>query len=97
MTQTTSEYPIWKAITASAAGTMIEWYDFYIFGSLAAIMSGLFFPKENPVVGFLLTLVTIRLIPLWVAQWGWERAFMPLAIGPALGIQVERIAPTPPP
>jgi MFS family permease len=37
-------------------------------------------------VGFLLTIVTIRLIPVWVGLWGWERAYMPLAIGPALGI-----------
>jgi len=51
-------YPVWKVIGASAAGTMIEWYDFYIFGSLAAIMSGLFFPTENPTAGFLLTLAT---------------------------------------
>src|SRR5688572_20609267 len=51
-----ADYPIWKVIAASAAGTMIEWYDFYIFGSLAAIMSGLFFPKENPTAGFLYTL-----------------------------------------
>ena len=52
------EYPVWKVIAAAAAGTMIEWYDFYIFGSLAAIMSGLFFPKENPTAAFLLTLAT---------------------------------------
>ncbi|HKR63799.1 MAG TPA: MFS transporter [Thermoanaerobaculia bacterium] len=52
------EFSVWKVIAASAAGTMIEWYDFYIFGSLAAIMSGLFFPKENPTAGFLLTLAT---------------------------------------
>jgi len=49
---------IWKVIAASAAGTMIEWYDFYIFGSLAAVVAGLFFPKENPTAGFLLTLAT---------------------------------------
>ncbi len=55
---TQDKYPIWKAIAASSVGTMIEWYDFYIFGSLAAIMSGLFFPKENPTAGFLLTLAT---------------------------------------
>jgi MFS family permease len=36
-------------------------------------------------VGFLLTIVTIRLVPTWVDLWGWERAYMPLAIGPALG------------
>jgi MFS family permease len=52
------DYPVWKVIGASAAGTMIEWYDFYIFGSLAAIMSGLFFPQENPTLAFLLTLAT---------------------------------------
>jgi MFS family permease len=47
---------IWKVIGASAAGTMIEWYDFYIFGSLAPIMAALFFPTENPTVAFLQTL-----------------------------------------
>src|SRR5688572_19628755 len=52
------DYPVWKVIAAAAAGTMIEWYDFYIFGSLAVIMSGQFFPKDNPTAGFLLTLAT---------------------------------------
>lgn len=37
-------------------------------------------------LGFLLTIVTIRAVPLWVDHWGWERAYMPLSIGPALGI-----------
>ena len=37
-------------------------------------------------LGFLLTIVTIRLVPVWAARWGWERAFLPLAIGPLLGI-----------
>lgn len=37
-------------------------------------------------LGFLLTIVTIRLVPLWANSWGWERAYMPLAIGPLLGI-----------
>jgi MFS family permease len=49
---------IWQVIVASAAGTMIEWYDFYIFGSLAAIIAGTFFPQDNPTAGFLLTLAT---------------------------------------
>ena len=50
------QYKIWNVIGASSAGTMIEWYDFYIFGSLAPILSGLFFPKENPTAGLLSTL-----------------------------------------
>ena len=45
-------------ITASSVGTMIEWYDFYIFGSLATIISTQFFPKENPTAAFLATLAT---------------------------------------
>src|SRR5262245_41226980 len=49
---------IWQVIGASAAGTVIEWYDFYIFGSLATILSGHFFPKENPTAAFLSTLAT---------------------------------------
>src|SRR2546428_6831546 len=41
-------YPIKRIIFASGLGTMIEWYDFYIFGSLAVIMSELMFPKGDP-------------------------------------------------
>jgi predicted MFS family arabinose efflux permease len=36
-------------------------------------------------LGFLLTIISIRCVPLWVARWGWTYAFMPLAIGPAAG------------
>src|SRR6202163_2209183 len=49
---------IWKVIAASSVGTMIEWYDFYIFGSLAAIISTQFFPGDNPTASFLKTLAT---------------------------------------
>jgi MFS family permease len=37
---------------------MIEWYDFYIFGSLAAIISTQFYPEGNPTANFLKTLAT---------------------------------------
>jgi MFS family permease len=36
--------------------------------------------------GFLLTMWTIRFVPEWAGRWGWERAYIPLAIGPAFGI-----------
>ncbi len=49
---------IWKVIGASSAGTLIEWYDFYIFGSLATTMAGAFFPKGNPTLALLSTLAT---------------------------------------
>jgi MFS family permease len=41
-----SGYPIGRIIFASGLGTMIEWYDFYIFGSLAVVMSQVMFPKD---------------------------------------------------
>jgi len=34
-----AEYSIWRVILASSVGTMIEWYDFYIFGSLTAVLA----------------------------------------------------------
>ena len=49
---------LWTVIAASSVGTLIEWYDFYIFGSLATILAMQFFPKTNPTVGFLFTLAT---------------------------------------
>jgi MFS family permease len=53
-----NEKGIWKVITASSVGTLIEWYDFYIFGSLAIIISEKFFPPNNPTSAFLATLAT---------------------------------------
>ncbi len=49
---------LWKIIGASSVGTLIEWYDFYIFGSLATIISTKFFPPDNPTAAFLATLAT---------------------------------------
>jgi MHS family proline/betaine transporter-like MFS transporter len=49
---------LWNVITASSVGTLIEWYDFYIFGSLATILADQFFPKTNPTAAFLSTLAT---------------------------------------
>ena len=53
--QTASQSQIWKVIFASAIGTMIEWYDFYIFGSLAAVMALNFFPSGSEVGSLILT------------------------------------------
>ena len=49
---------IWKVITASSVGTLIEWYDFYIFGSLSVILAQKFFPDVNPTAALLSTLAT---------------------------------------
>lgn len=49
---------IWKVIGASSVGTLIEWYDFYIFGSLATVIATQFFPNTNPTAALLSTLAT---------------------------------------
>lgn len=47
-----------SVILASSVGTLIEWYDFYIFGSLATVIATQFFPKTNPTAALLSTLAT---------------------------------------
>lgn len=45
-------------VAASAAGTVFEWYDFFIFGSLASIFAAHFFASVGPTTGFILALLT---------------------------------------
>jgi MFS family permease len=52
------EYKISKVIAASAVGTMIEWYDFYIFGSLAAYLAPKFYPPGNDTFAYIAYLAT---------------------------------------
>ncbi|GAB3651263.1 MFS transporter [Hymenobacter agri] len=51
---TTSNSTIWQVITASSVGTVIEWYDFYIFGSLAAIIGPVLFGSKGKIEDTLL-------------------------------------------
>src|SRR5213596_39230 len=55
VTQAVSPRYLRLVLVASAVGTVIEWYDFYIFGSLARVLSQQFFSKANPVSAFLET------------------------------------------
>src|SRR5271165_5000646 len=52
------EYSIWRVIMASSVGTMIEWYDFYIFGSLAATLALKFYPPGNDTFAYVAYLAT---------------------------------------
>jgi MFS family permease len=52
------DYKIWQVIAASAVGTMIEWYDFYIFGSLASVISPLFYPPGDDTLALIAYLST---------------------------------------
>lgn len=50
------QFNLMQVILASSAGTVIEWYDFYIYGALAVFFSTYFFPKGNPTVALLQSL-----------------------------------------
>ncbi|MBS1950300.1 MAG: putative MFS-type transporter [Cytophagales bacterium] len=56
MTHPVSKNKLWAVIGASSVGTLIEWYDFYIFGSLSTVLSLQFFSKAHPTVALLSTL-----------------------------------------
>lgn len=60
MARSTEHAPqgIRQVIWASSLGTLIEWYDFYIFGSLATVIATQFFPKTNPTAALLSVLAT---------------------------------------
>ncbi|HET6414062.1 MAG TPA: MFS transporter [Anaeromyxobacter sp.] len=46
-----------RVIFASSLGTVFEWYDFYLYGSLAAIISRQFFSGVDPTTGFIFALL----------------------------------------
>jgi len=45
-------------IFASSLGTVFEWYDFFVYGALAALLGQLFFPSGNPTAALLASLAT---------------------------------------
>lgn len=47
-----------NVIVASSLGTVFEWYDFYLYGSLAVFFGSLFFPKGHETAGYLASLAT---------------------------------------
>ena len=47
-----------KVIFASSLGTVFEWYDFYLYGTLAVFFSALFFPPGHETAAFLASLAT---------------------------------------
>src|SRR5712672_4754418 len=46
----------WLVIGASSLGTVFEWYDFYLYGLLASVISAQFFSGVNEVTGFIFAL-----------------------------------------
>jgi MFS family permease len=54
LTDTEHRSQLRRAVLASTIGTTIEWYDFLLYGTMAALVFGkLFFPKSTPIIGVL--------------------------------------------
>jgi MFS family permease len=94
-----------RVITAAAGGNVIEWYDFYIFGSLAAILSVKFFEKSHPVAALLSTIALFTagflVRPLGAFVFGWlgdvvgrKYTFLMTLTGMALGTGAIGLIPT---
>src|SRR5437899_4804596 len=64
-----------RVVIAASVGNIIEWYDFYIFGSLASILAVKFFEKGHPVAAFLSTVAIFSagflIRPLGAFLFGW--------------------------
>src|ERR1700736_5640937 len=59
MQEQSTRSPVGRAAVASTIGTSIEWYDFFLYGSAAALVfPKLFFPKSDPLAGVLISFAT---------------------------------------
>src|SRR3954453_23011394 len=62
-------------IFASTLGTVFEWYDFFVYGTLATVIAKLFFPSASATAGLLLTLATFGagfgVRPVGAILFGW--------------------------
>ena len=62
MAKTEKRTPLRRVVGASLIGTTIEWYDFFLYGSAAALVfNRLFFPEYDPLVGTMLAFATYAL------------------------------------
>src|SRR5512133_208913 len=94
-----------RVVIAASVGNIIEWYDFYIFGSLASILAVKFFEKSHPVAAFLSTVaifsVGFLIRPLGAFLFGWmgdkvgrKYTFLVTLTGMGLGTGAIGLIPT---
>jgi MFS family permease len=94
-----------RVIIAASVGNVIEWYDFYIFGSLAAVLSVKFFEQSHPVAALLSTIALFTagflIRPLGAFLFGWmgdrigsKYTFLVTLSGMGLGTRAIGLIPT---
>ncbi len=94
-----------RVIIAASVGNVIEWYDFYIFGSLATVLSAQFFEKTHPVAALLSTIALFTagflIRPLGAFLFGWlgdrvgrKYTFLITLSGMGIGTGVIGLIPT---
>src|SRR6266540_338276 len=94
-----------RVIVAASVGNVIEWYDFYIFGSLAAVLAVKFFEKTHPVAALLSTIALFTagflIRPLGAFLFGWlgdrvgrKYTFLITLSGMGIGTGVIGLIPT---
>jgi MFS family permease len=94
-----------RVIIAAAVGNVIEWYDFYIFGSLAGVLSVKFFEQSNPIAALLSTIALFTagflIRPLGAFVFGWlgdkvgrKYTFLVTLSGMGLGTGAIGLIPT---
>src|SRR5213076_3238994 len=94
-----------RVIVAASVGNVIEWYDFYIFGSLAAVLSVKFFEQSHPVAALLSTIALFTagflVRPLGAFLFGWmgdrigrKYTFLMTLTGMAVGTGAIGLIPT---
>jgi MFS family permease len=92
-------------IVAASVGNVIEWYDFYIFGSLAAVLSVKFFEQSHPIAALLSTIALFTagflIRPLGAFLFGWmgdkvgrKYTFLVTLSGMGLGTGAIGLIPT---
>jgi MFS family permease len=94
-----------RVIVAASVGNVIEWYDFYIFGSLATVLAAKFFEKTHPVAALLSTIALFTagflIRPLGAFLFGWlgdrvgrKYTFLITLSGMGIGTGVIGLIPT---
>src|SRR3979411_2094194 len=94
-----------RVIVAASVGNVIEWYDFYIFGSLAAVLSVKFFEQSHPVAALLsnsaLFTAAFLIRPVGAFLFGWmgdrvgrKYTFLVTLSGMGLGTGAIGLIPT---